>query len=51
MEKRQLYLQKKLQKKLFEENSLGENLPSIDIQLNNENNSINIVDLVIFIKN
>jgi len=40
----------KTAKKTFEENSLGENLPSIDIQLNNKNNSINIVDLVILSK-
>ena len=37
-------------KKTFEENSLGENLPSVDIQLNNENSSINIVDLIILSK-
>jgi len=37
-------------KKTFEENSLGESLPSVDIQLNNENSSINIVDLIILSK-
>ncbi len=40
----------KTAKKTFEENSLGENLPSVDIQLNNENSSINIVDLIILSK-
>ena len=40
----------KTAKKTFEENSLGENLPSVDIQLNNENNNINIVDLIILSK-
>jgi len=40
----------KTAKKTFEENSLGENLPSVDIQLNNENNSINIIDLIILSK-
>ncbi len=37
-------------KKTFEENSLGENLPSVDIQLNNKNTSLNIVDLIILSK-
>jgi len=40
----------KTAKKTFEENSLGENLPSVDIKLNNENSSINIVDLIILSK-
>jgi tyrosyl-tRNA synthetase len=40
----------KTAKKTFEKNSLGENLPSVDIQLNNENGSINIVDLIILSK-
>ena len=40
----------KTAKKTFEENSLGEDLPSVDIQLNNENSSINIVDLIILSK-
>ena len=40
----------KTAKKTFEENSLGENLPSVDIQLNNENSSINIIDLIILSK-
>ena len=40
----------KTAKKTFEENSLGEDLPSVDIQLNNENGSINIVDLIILSK-
>ena len=35
-------------KKTFEENSLGENLPSVDIKL--EKGNINIVDLVILSK-
>ena len=39
----------KTAKKTFEENSLGENLPSIDIQLK-DGDSINIVDLIIFSK-
>jgi len=37
-------------KKTFEENSLGENLPSVDIQLDNQKTVINIVDLVILSK-
>ncbi len=40
----------KTAKKTFEENSLGENLPSVDINLNNEKNSINIIDLIILSK-
>ncbi len=40
----------KTAKKTFEENSLGENLPSLDIQLNKEDNGINIVDLIILSK-
>ena len=40
----------KTAKETFEENSLGENLPSFSIQLNNENKSINIVDLVVLSK-
>ncbi len=40
----------KTAKKTFEENSLGENLPCVDIQLNDKNNSINIVDLIILSK-
>jgi len=40
----------KTAKKTFEENLLGENLPSVDIQLNNENSSINIIDLIILSK-
>ena len=39
----------KTAKKTFEENSLGENLPSVNIKLNN-NSSINIVDLIILSK-
>jgi len=39
----------KTAKKTFEENSLGENLPTTEIKLNNEN-SINIIDLVIITK-
>ena len=50
MEKMKLYQLKRLQKKTFEENSLGENLPSLDIQLNKEDNGINIVDLIILSK-
>ncbi len=38
----------KTAKKTFEENSLGENLPSVDIQLNDKN--INIVDLIVLSK-
>jgi len=37
----------KTAKKTFEENSLGENLPSVDIKFEKGNNNINIVDLVI----
>ena len=40
----------KTAKKTFEENSLGENLPSINIKLENENNNINILDLIILSK-
>ncbi len=40
----------KTAKKTFEENSLGENLPSVNIQLNNENSSISIIDLIILSK-
>ena len=40
----------KTAKKTFEENSLGENLPSIDIQLKNDNSTINIIDLIILSK-
>ena len=40
----------KTAKKTFEQNSLGESLPSVDIQLNNENSSINIIDLIILSK-
>ena len=39
----------KTAKKTFKENSLGENLPSIDIQLK-DGSSINIIDLIIFSK-
>ncbi len=39
----------KTAKKTFKENSLGENLPSIDIQLKDAS-SINIIDLIIFSK-
>ncbi len=40
----------KTAKKTFEENSLGENLPSVNIQLNNKNSSISIIDLIILSK-
>ena len=40
----------KTAKKTFEENSLGENLPSIKIKLNNKVSNINIIDLVILSK-
>ncbi len=40
----------KTAKKTFDENSLGENLPSVDVQLDNQNKIINIVDLVILSK-
>tara|TARA_B100000965_G_scaffold208040_1_gene173848 strand:- start:294 stop:1025 length:732 start_codon:yes stop_codon:yes gene_type:complete len=40
----------KTAKKTFEENSLGENLPSVDIKFEKGNNYINIVDLVILTK-
>ncbi len=39
----------KTAKKTFEENSLGENLPSVDILLK-DGSSINIIDLIIFSK-
>ena len=40
----------KTAKKTFEENSLGENLPLVNIKFENENSNINIVDLVILSK-
>jgi len=40
----------KTAKKTFEENSLGENLPSVDIKFEKGNNYINIIDLVILTK-
>ncbi len=40
----------KTAKKTFEENSLGENLPSVNIQLNNKNGSMSIIDLIILSK-
>ena len=40
----------KTAKKTFEENSLGENLPLVKIQLSNKNSSVNIVDLIILSK-
>ena len=40
----------KTAKKTFEENSLGENLPSVDIQINSENSGINIIDLIVLSK-
>ena len=43
-------LAEKTAKKTFEENSLGENLPSIKIKLNNNENNISIVDLIVLSK-
>ena len=40
----------KTAKKTFEESSLGENLPSVNIQLNNKNSSMSIIDLIILSK-
>ena len=40
----------KTAKKTFDENSLGENLPSIDIKINDLNKNINIVDLILQLK-
>ena len=40
----------KTAKKTFEDNSLGENLPSVDIKLNNKNSGIGIIDLIILSK-
>jgi len=40
----------KTAKKTFVENSLGENLPSVEVQLSKDNSSINIVDLIILSK-
>ena len=37
----------KTAKKTFDENSLGENLPSIDVKLNDKNDGINIIDLIV----
>ena len=43
-------LAEKTAKKTFEENSLGENLPSIKIKLINNGNNISIVDLIVLSK-
>ncbi len=43
-------LAEKTAKKTFEENSLGENLPSIKIKLTNNKNNISIVDLIVLSK-
>ena len=43
-------LAEKTAKKTFEENSLGENLPSIEIKLTNNENNISIVDLIVLSK-
>ena len=43
-------LAEKTAKKTFEENSLGENLPSIKIKLTNNENNISIVDLIVLSK-
>ena len=43
-------LAEKTAKKTFEENSLGENLPSIGIKLTNNENNISIVDLIVLSK-
>ena len=40
-------LAEKTAKKTFDENSLGESLPSVDINMKDLNNNINIVDLII----
>ena len=40
----------KTAKKTFEEKSLGENLPSVDIQLNNKVSGITIIDLILLSK-
>ena len=40
----------KTAKKTFVENSLGESLPSVEVQLSKEKSSINIVDLIILSK-
>jgi len=40
----------KTAKKTFKENSLGENLPSVDIQLNNKVSGITIIDLILLSK-
>ena len=40
----------KTAKKTFDENSLGENLPSVDIQLNNKVSGITIIDLILLSK-
>ena len=43
-------LAEKTAKKTFEENSVGENLPSIKIKLTNNKNNISIVDLIVLSK-
>ena len=43
-------LAEKTAKQTFEENSLGENLPSIKIKLTNNDNNISIVDLIVLSK-
>jgi len=40
----------KTAKKTFEENSLGENLPSVDIQLKSKESNISIIDLILLSK-
>ena len=40
----------KTAKKTFNENALGENLPSVDIKLNIKNSGINIIDLIVLTK-
>ena len=50
IEKDEALSAEKTAKKTFVENSLGENLPSLDLKLSNENSGINIVDLIILSK-
>ena len=46
----QALLAEKTAKKTFEENLLGENLPSLNIKLNDDSNALNIIDLIVLSK-
>ena len=46
----QALLAEKTAKKTFEDNLLGENLPSLNIKLNEDRNALNIIDLIVLSK-